>query len=559
MARLTKFVDEINQNARKRHLLFIALTLVTVFINGYHYGTFDQVFHIPFLKSLADPQLFPGDPFISLRDYHFSFFWYLLLPFLKIGKLEIAMFVLHLVTTYLTFWAFWSLTDVLFKNRLANVLCSLALVFPRIGFPGFQIIEFSLLNRTFAIPFLIGALVLYLKKNYALSFLVIGLMFNIHLVYATFLLAMIGLDLLLSIRRIPVKRVLAALLLFALASLPIFLRKSAVAPGLDFSLRPELRDIEALSLLYTVYYPIGKIPYVWMNTLQGLTCAAMLLITIRRAHSKGFDENLRNFLIAILMVILVASLASYLWPITAIIQFQALRIGVFLLYLAHICMANLVARSLGTESLTTLQKIVLIVSYVTLVFPIAWLIFWLARKLQPRLAKSQAVLLAGLMLLEVVLATQLHYFAPGFHIFGTRTDWVETQLWARHNTPKDAVFITPPYEFWHYESDWRVFSERRTIATVPEFMVLHLKPDDLPNFVSRFEDLAPGVISQLDGDYNRTLALTRQAFDGLTEADFVRLGQKYQADYVVLPATSTSVPDLAQVYANAGYAIYQLP
>ncbi|MEA4958601.1 MAG: hypothetical protein VB029_02710, partial [Anaerolineaceae bacterium] len=64
MARLTKFVDEINQNARKRHLLFIALTLVTVFINGYHYGTFDQVFHIPFLKSLADPQLFPGDPFI---------------------------------------------------------------------------------------------------------------------------------------------------------------------------------------------------------------------------------------------------------------------------------------------------------------------------------------------------------------------------------------------------------------------------------------------------------------------------------------------------------------
>ncbi len=62
MARLTKFVDEINQNSRKRHLLFIALTLVTVFINGYHYGTFDQVFHIPFLKSLADPQLFPGDP-----------------------------------------------------------------------------------------------------------------------------------------------------------------------------------------------------------------------------------------------------------------------------------------------------------------------------------------------------------------------------------------------------------------------------------------------------------------------------------------------------------------
>ena len=53
-----------------------AITVLTIFFTGYHFGTFDQVIHIAFLEKTADPALFPGDAFLNLRQYTFSFFWF---------------------------------------------------------------------------------------------------------------------------------------------------------------------------------------------------------------------------------------------------------------------------------------------------------------------------------------------------------------------------------------------------------------------------------------------------------------------------------------------------
>jgi len=141
----------------KRHLLFLGATLCLITFVGYHFGTFDQGIHIPFLKKYANPALFPNDPFFDLRFDHYSYFWFLFQPFYQLGVLEVAMVVAHVLVTYATFWVIWTLSATLFRNPLAPLLGVAAFAFPHIGFAAFPVLEFSLLNRTFALPFLLAA------------------------------------------------------------------------------------------------------------------------------------------------------------------------------------------------------------------------------------------------------------------------------------------------------------------------------------------------------------------------------------------------------------------
>ena len=556
---LTPLADYFYEKAWRRHLLFAVLTFIAVAINGYHLGTFDQVFHLPFLKEWNDPTLYPTDPFVGLKDYHFSYFWFMFLPAYRAGILEPVLFVVHMLVTYATFWGFWELCDQLFHNRLANLLITFALVIPHLGFPGFQIIEFSLLNRTFTIPLLLFAIVFYLRGRYGISFLLLAITFNINLVYAAFVIAMFGVDMLANFKRLPWKRILPPMLFFILAIIPLILRKNSVSPGLDFSLNPALRDAEALSTLYTVYYPIGPINYVLLGSLQGLAGIATLLISFRKFPSQPADGVMKNFLIAILIVIAIGSLASYLFPVTFIIQFQLIRIGVFLLYFTYLYLAWIVSRTIATEVRRPLDNWVIVLAYVTFLLPVMALLFWLlrAKPNQKRIAWAGLSILVLVAAAELVLAYRFHFLAPGYHIYGPRTVWRETQEWAKANTPKDALFLTPPYEFWHYEPDWRVFSERGTVATIPEFMVLHLDPAFMPGFLERFDDLAPGARAQFNGDYNHSFALTRQAFDSLSLQDYQRIAAKHGAQYLVLPLSHQIA--LSPIYTNSGYAIYQLP
>ena len=175
---LISLADRLAKKTLLRHIVFLGATLLTIWIGGYHFGTFDQVVHIPFLKKLADPSLYPTDAFLKLRSEHYSFFWLMLIPAYRAGILEPVMFAVHIFATYGLVWMFWELTETLFHNNLANLISLLLLVFPHFGMPGFQIVEFSLLNRTFVLPFILGAIILHLRRYYVPAFLLLGVMFK---------------------------------------------------------------------------------------------------------------------------------------------------------------------------------------------------------------------------------------------------------------------------------------------------------------------------------------------------------------------------------------------
>ena len=127
---LTGIAYRLNSTWWLRHLYFLACAFLAILLVGYYFGTFDQGFHIPFLQKYLDPSLYPGDPFLDLRFSHYSYFWFLFAPFYRLNLLEPAMFVVHVLATYATFWMFWELAQTLFKIPHQASLLQLLSYFP---------------------------------------------------------------------------------------------------------------------------------------------------------------------------------------------------------------------------------------------------------------------------------------------------------------------------------------------------------------------------------------------------------------------------------------------
>ena len=69
--KILRFAQQLEHRSVLRHVFYLAAALACIMLIGYHFGTFDQVVHIPFLKTWANPTLYPTDPFLDLRQAWF--------------------------------------------------------------------------------------------------------------------------------------------------------------------------------------------------------------------------------------------------------------------------------------------------------------------------------------------------------------------------------------------------------------------------------------------------------------------------------------------------------
>jgi hypothetical protein len=423
--------------------------------------------------------------------------------------------------------------------------------------PGFMVIEFSLLNRTFVLPFLLMAMVFYLRRRYWLAFLLLGLMYNLHVVSVSFVLPMFLLDCVLRWREIGWKNILLGLVLFGVGALPV-LQWKTVHTGIDLSLRPEALEASARGMLGSIYYAISDQPNILANTAFGIGTLILFLIG-RRANASPHDRTITNFVYAIGIILVVQLITTYWLPITIIIQMQILRAAFYLLIFAYLYFAVVLARSYQDGSLSKTHAGVQIAWFIAVPAPpITWM-FWSARRWIGKWRWLQIALGAFLvvgMIVAGILSYKFGIWYPGVYIYGPRTPWVDTQLWAKNNTPVDAYFITPPHIFSEYVPDWRVFSERSTVVTLPELSEVPFYPDYLPDWEARFEDVAPGAISRFE--YNRFTALvyTAEAFYSLSSDDLIRVAQKYHTSYLVVE--KPHLHDFPVAYENSEFVVYDL-
>jgi len=530
--------------------------MIAIWANGYHFGTFDQVVHIPFLKKFADPGLYPADAFLNLRSEHYSFFWLMFIPAYRAGILEPVMFAIHILATYGLVWMFWELSAALFHNSLASLLSVVLLVSPHFGMPGFQIVEFSLLNRTFVLPFVLGAIILYLRRRYSPAFLLLGVMFNIHIIYVGFAMVMILLDLFLRLPEVGWKNLFKGMAVFIIGALPVLAWRSGSTP-VDLTIRPDVLKLASSALLAGVYYIFLPSPQILISSLHGIATLAFFLFG-RRLNLSAHDRAMTNFILAIGVVLFVQLITTYWFPVTFILQLQVLRIGVFLLVIGYIYFAGYLARRLQQGSLKGLSGGLVTVSFLFYPSPLLPLIFlalnrWLTKYRWRQWAGAAVFSFVGVTTLYACFVSGI--WSPGFHLSEPKTAWTRTQDWARNNTSRDAMFITPPEILLHYIPDWRTFSERGTLATLVEvFEFPH--PDYLPYWRERFEALAPGAIDQFNGNYFDTFTFTRKAYYSLKPEDYLRIANKYKVRYLVIE--KPYLQPFPVVYENEGFVVYDL-
>jgi hypothetical protein len=147
-----------------------------------------------------------------------------------------------------------------------------------------------------------------------------------------------------------------------------------------------------------------------------------------------------------------------------------------------------------------------------------------------RKTKGIAIALIAAFIFFIMLPRVFGHFHPKDR---NESSWREVQFWARENTQKTDVFITPPYL-----TGFRIFSERTIVGEWKDGTQQYFDSEYGPVWWERMKDLGMG-----------------RDFDKLGLEQLILLAGKYKARYVVVPATKEL--ELEMVHKNSGYRIYQ--
>lgn len=562
MSTLVKNIKSLSEHCESkplfRHILFFVLTLVVVLLYGYYFGTYDQTSHIPFLKKTVDPTLFPGDHFFDLRFTHYSFFWFLFIPFYKLGVLEISMFIAHVAVVYATIWAIWRLSKTFFHNALTSLIAVTVMIFPHFGFSGFPFFEFSIVNRSFALPFELLAFSWYLERKTLRAFLLLGIMFNFHVISVNFVMGMIMFDILLRLREFGFGRLLKHLLVFVISASPVIIWKLSES-GVGLAANKEWFDILDRAVFAHLFHFVSfDVPYINLITLGGVaTLILFFAFQKSKKHiSNTVDISSVNFMYAGIFILLVQLVASYMAPSSIIIAAQITRVGVFIVLFCYLYGSHYVAKLLDDHKphvfLTWFLGLLLSFTPMTLL-----LLYVLRKKIHNLHMSKLFIFLISLMyVVSLLLALNFKLWGPGVYIFPQKNAFNDVQLWAKANTPKDALFITPPEQFWMYDTEWRVLSERSTVSTISELLEGAFDPGYIQYWKPRFEDVAPGALEQFRSNFYDNLAITKRAYYSLSTNKLLEIAHKYHASYLVVEKPYTH--NLRIVYQNAQFIVYKV-
>jgi hypothetical protein len=546
------------------HLLFGLATVTAIGLIGYHFGTFDQIISLAYLKHAADPALYANDPFIALGAHRYTFFWYLFVPFQQLGWLEPAMFAGHVLSVYLTFWALWSLSQALFENRLVSVLAVAGMVVPHLGLGPFVFIEFSLLYRTAVLPFILWALALYVRRRLVPAFALLGVLYNFHVISVNFALGLVVFAALGELRQlggwVSPRRLALGLGAFAVCAVPVLAWRASDG-ALDLSVRPAWLALMANNgTVRTVDLPGPGLTGL-LVTASGLAMIVMFLVARRGRPQSPQDRTSLHFMAAALLI-LAGGQAAYHWlPLTFIIQLQLVRVSIFVQVLGYLYFARYLAQPWPHPN-GRLSRALVTMAFVLL--PLSFLVLAVLAlcRLPPaaRWWRARASLAAGLTLggyvLSLAASAAFGYWQPGIRIGAPRDDWSAAQVWARGHTPKDALFITPPQIGGLYESGWRDFSERGTVVTLTDLEDVAYSPGYLSTWQPRFEAVAPGALARFTGDPAADPAATARAFYSLGGAQLLAAAREYGATYLVVERPHARPWPVA--YQNATFVVYDL-
>jgi hypothetical protein len=478
------------------------LTAVAVAIHGYHLGVEDAEIHLPAAKKLLDPRLYPFAGEFFMTHEHMSLFSAILAWSARLTHLSMDWMFLfwYAVGIFTLLASCWMLAAISFNSSRAR-WCAMLVLTAVLTMPatntGLLLMDPYLTPRSFSTPLSIFALATFLKRRYVLAFAAIVATCAIHLQMGACLV------------------LLMAIMWLAERLKPVMRRRvpanSAIAGILPtgFPLTPAQGPYREALYARDYFFLSNWTWYDWIGMLAPLA----ILAWFWKGNVRGATPEFRRLSFALipfgLLSILVAAVFTSSHTLDMFARLQPLRCFQLITLIFMVYLGGVIGEYAAKGRSWVLPAIFL---------PLAGGMFFLARD---------------------TYSHSPHIELPW--VTTSSNDWVNTLLWVRENTPKDAVFAVDSRYFLDHGVDvhgFRVISERSDLAD-------YFKDGGV---VAMFPDLA---------DEWKQMSNATYGLNHFRAEDFTRLVSEYPVTWTVIHGPAPA--GMICPYQQRGYAVCRIP
>ncbi len=460
----------------------LAGAIVSVLLQGFHFGGSNNIFHLPILFDLYNEQAFADDVYIQSLRYFSSSYWSIVKPFITEDNAKPAFLALHLFTRTMCFWGFLLCASLLKIHRLGDQLLFAGIVAIIPAMRGASAAGAGgLFNADLTHSELANALTLFMlywliSGRVALALAVNGAIFSIN--------AFMG-----------VWNALPAAILLgdALRKSPQDWRRLAVQTAIGTALfcglaAPTIVWIGFASLGAPPYAPFDYIaylrefgaPHFLLDTIRDINKLYLLVVVTLAFLSFGFaGEPGRKFRLAIAgfgLVYLIGMAAPHLTGERLVLNLHLLRVSYAFHLLATLGLAALIVRWVTSDSP---EEAVLFGPALALtctidhwLSPLAVVVMAAAVTAQrygvPRFAQTRLMgwrPLAIVVMSAIVIVTQGMKARRDLAATGLANDvvaeWQAIGTWARSASGESSQFLLPAADVADVSPAFEAFAHRR--------------------------------------------------------------------------------------------------
>lgn len=505
-------------------VIFI-LTAVSVFaFNPYEYGLSDHAITIPFLKSIANPSLYPNDYLVAEKSYYYSYFWQALGFIGRYFPLNVPLlfFVLYYVSLFFFFWGIYLIAKLLWRRQEVAYLSLFFLLFFKPTLGGMSTFDRAFLTRVAVLPILVFAFYFFLRKKFLWSFVLQGVGFLIHPLSAAHMIAILFLASIIWMREMGLKKILVCWIILASLASPIFIWKIISSPPSVSLLHANADWLELLRLRSADEI----FPFSWPRVVF-LEAGLVFLAFLASWKYKPQTQYHRIIIGATFLIIgfcILGTIFSEIYSFPLALNLQLFRSFQWLVYLAFIYFANYAFQELRSGK--GLYKLLA----VFLAFGVfygasnwaygyaAFLILALLLVLKKRGTNSKLpryfvyALLAVVLILSSIFYLQGERFSRGNH---QEKFWLDVAKKAKAGTGQRDMFIVPP----NLEG-FRIESERTIYGDWKDGTLTFYNPAFGKEWFMRMQRLGYQKDFSSEGSSVPRDVFLKENFFALSEADF---------------------------------------
>jgi hypothetical protein len=483
-------------------LPLLGLTAAAVVIHGYHLGVEDSEIYVPAAKKLLHPDLYPYATEFFLSHGRLSLFSPLLAWTARLTHLSMdsTIALWYVVSLFVTLAACWQLASVCFTSPRAR-WCSLFTMTAVLTMPatntGLLLMDPYLTARSFSTPLTLIALACFLQRRYMLAGLtvLVTAAFHSQMAACLFLLLAILWVAQRSARTVrQPARVLAAGALF-------------FPP--DFGLTPAPEPYREALYARDFFFLSNWTWYHWL----GLLAPLGFLLWFSRGRLRGVTPAFARLSFALIPFGLISIAIGLIFSSTHALDMFARLQPMRCFHLVTLIFVLLLGGVLGEYAARNRRWAIAAISV-----PLALGMFLVARATYP---------------------DSPHVELPWLH--SSSNAWIDTLLWVRRNTPRDAVFAVDSHYFKDRGVDvhgFRAISERSELADY-------------------FKDGGvAAMFPRLAVEWKQMSSAT-YGLDHFSAHDFDALARQYPVSWAVIhgPAPAT----MSCPYQQRGYSVCRIP